>query len=302
MKTCSIWRALEVVGDVPVLLILESMWLGSSRFSELQERTGLLKALLSNRLKRLAEKEILVKRPALPPKRTIEYALTRKGADLFHVTLMLYRWERKWGTSEQRKSLRLKHDACGALLEPETACNHCAETFQIIDVEWSEGAGTGWMPATYQRRRNQTNYNLENPSLLKGSVELLGDRWAALVMRAVFIGRSKFDDILEDAGITPNTLSSRLKRLLSAGVLKSEPYQNNPIRLKYSLTRKGLEYYNVIMMLMIWGDKHYASAEGPPVDLIHKACGAEFSPHVICSSCREIVMAQDVSIVGRISN
>ena len=55
IRTCSIWRSLEVVGDTPTLLILEASWLGARRFDTLRERTGLLKALLSDRLKRLVE-------------------------------------------------------------------------------------------------------------------------------------------------------------------------------------------------------------------------------------------------------
>jgi len=296
VKACSIWRALEVVGDVPILLILESLWMGFSRFSELQEQTGLLKALLSNRLKRMVEKQILVRRRVHNTHNKIEYALTEKGIDLFYTTLMLYRWERRWGTSERRRNLRLKHDKCGAILEPETICTNCAKIFEITDTKWVEAEGTGWMPATYQRRRNQTSFDTQKPSLLKGSVELLGDRWSALVMRAIFTGKRRFDDILIDAGVPPNTLSDRLKKMMTSDVLKSQPYQDRPVRLEYTLTQKGIEYYNVIMMLMIWGDKYYASAGGPPVNLVHKTCGANLVPYVICGSCGDKVTPQDVSI------
>ena len=48
IRTCSIWRALEVVGDTSILLILEANWLGARRFEELRNRTGLLKPLLSD--------------------------------------------------------------------------------------------------------------------------------------------------------------------------------------------------------------------------------------------------------------
>ena len=53
IRTCSIWRALEVVGDTSVLLILEASWIGARRFDDFRARTGLLQTLLSDRLKRL---------------------------------------------------------------------------------------------------------------------------------------------------------------------------------------------------------------------------------------------------------
>ncbi len=50
IKACSIWRALDVLGDKPTLLILESYWLGTRRFSEFHKQTGLLKTVVSDRL------------------------------------------------------------------------------------------------------------------------------------------------------------------------------------------------------------------------------------------------------------
>lgn len=80
IRTCSVWRALEVVGDTPILLILEASWLGARRFDAFRTRTGLLKALLSNRLKRLVSLGLLEKRLycASPPRH--EYIMTKKEA------------------------------------------------------------------------------------------------------------------------------------------------------------------------------------------------------------------------------
>ena len=59
VRTCSIWRALEVFGDVPSLLILEAIWLGDLRFEAIRARTCLSKPLVSERLKSLVEHGII---------------------------------------------------------------------------------------------------------------------------------------------------------------------------------------------------------------------------------------------------
>lgn len=297
IKTCSIWRALEILGDTPILLILESMWLGSTRFKQLKDRTGLQKALLSNRLQRLIENGLLRKGEAADGSKHLEYGLTEKGVDLFPTVLTLYVWERKWGTADSRRNLELRHDACGVRLNPVPVCQSCRQPFDLRQVSFVEGPGTGLMPASYSRRRNQAAFQSGHPSLLRGSVEILGDRWSALIMRSVFTGLRRFDEIEADSGASPAIVADRLKALVESGVFRATPYQHHPVRNEYFLTRKGLEYYSVIMMLMLWGDKYYGVAEGPPVILTHTGCGARLIPEIGCDNCQNPVTPQNVSIV-----
>src|SRR4051794_21963083 len=113
IRTCSIWRALEVVGDTSILLILEASWIGARRFDQFRTRTGLLQALLSDRLKRLLAAGILEKTPysTAPPR--FEYHLTEKGQDLYWTALMMRRWDRRWGLGEGKLDIILRHRTCG---------------------------------------------------------------------------------------------------------------------------------------------------------------------------------------------
>ncbi|MEP2988153.1 MAG: helix-turn-helix domain-containing protein [Parasphingorhabdus sp.] len=296
IRTCSIWRALEILGDTPILLILESIWMGSSRFKELKDATGLQKALLSNRLVRLIDNQILRKASPADGKKHLEYRLTEKGVDLFQTVMSLYVWERQWGSSESRRNLELKHEICGASLIPLPVCSSCKETVSLRDISFVEGPGLGWMPASYSRRRNQVSFSSDKPSLLRGSVEILGDRWSALIMRAIFTELRRFDQIEADTGASPAIVTDRLKSLVDTGVLRAAPYQQNPLRHEYFLTKKGFDYYFVIMMLMLWGDKYYGAEEGPPVILTHVSCGNQLTPQMTCNGCHKALLPQTVSI------
>ncbi len=114
-------------------------------------------------------------------------------------------------------------------------------------------------------------------------------------MRSIFTGIVRFDDIRRDTAIATNVLAERLAWLTSFGVIRQVQYETNPPRYEYKLRRKGIDYYPALLMLMQWGDKYYASPEGPPLLLSHKSCGNEFHAIAVCSACREEVNAQDVT-------
>ena len=98
IRTCSIWRALEVVGDTPTLLILEAIWFGQRRFDAIRKNSGLQKALISNRLKKLTEANLLRKQAYTDSPPRFNYVLTDKGLALYWTSLMLLRWEQRWAT------------------------------------------------------------------------------------------------------------------------------------------------------------------------------------------------------------
>ena len=65
-----------------------------------------------------------------------------------------------------------------------------------------------------------------------------------------------------------NILSDRLKRLTDQGLVVRVPYQDNPPRFDYRLTRKGAELLPVIQALANWGAAHLDHAYDPPPVLL----------------------------------
>lgn len=295
IRTCSIWRALEVVGDTPTLLILEAGWLGARRFDGLRRRTGLLKALLSDRLKALVAAGLLERKlyASTPPRH--EYLLTAKGRDIYWTALMLLRWEQRWGAREGKIAVRLTHRACGHEFEPTPVCGSCGETIDATVVDWAPGPGVGTMIPEYSRRRQQRASSAGATSLFEEAARIMGDRWASLIMRSIFTGINRFEEIRADSAIATNILAERLAWLTSIRVIRQVQYAHNPPRFEYRLRRKGVDYYPALLMLLQWGDQYYSSSAGPPLLLNHRTCGRPLSPKVVCSHCRAPIVAGEVA-------
>lgn len=303
IRTCSIWRALEIVGDTPTLLILEASWLGARRFDDFWRETCLLKALLSDRLKRLVKAGIFEKQlySTTPPR--FLYRQTQKGLDLYPVALMLLQWEKYWGASTSdgqpesgtRRQITLTHKLCGHEFDAVPACGHCKQVIDATQVDWQEGPGVGSMAALYSRRRQQRDSSHNGSLLFDQAAQLTGDRWASLIMRSIFTGIRTFDEIRADTAIATNILSERLTWLTGIGVIRQHQYATGPVRHEYRLSRKGVAYYPALLMLMQWGDKYYVSPEGPPLLLTHRDCGAMLHTYIACSHCGSEVHSNDVA-------
>lgn len=298
VRTCSIWRALEVVGDVPTLLILEAIWLGDLRFGAIHERTGLSKPLVSERLKALIKNGLIKRVPYCETPLRYEFRLEQKGRDLFPVTMMLLRWEKLWSRHRDNVSIDLVHTACEKAAMPELRCGQCREKVQYRDIDWREGPGLGWMSPDYTRRRQQRNRSdlADTLTLFTDAAELLGDRWSSLVMRSAFTGLNRFDEMQGDSAMATNILSERLSWLVERDFLHAKAYQQAPARYAYYPTSKAYDYLPVLMMLQKWGDSYYAAEDGPPVILHHATCGARLDLIAACDKCGEKLKMRDVAI------
>jgi DNA-binding HxlR family transcriptional regulator len=137
-----------------------------------------------------------------------------------------------------------------------------------------------------------SDYSNQNCSIAR-TLELVGERWTILVLRDVFLGVRRFDEIQRDLGVARNVLSVRLDRLLDEGILVKTPYQERPVRYEYRLTDKGLDLWPVMEELRRWGDR-YAAMSGPPVVVRHRGCGGELGERRICERCGEALGIRDV--------
>jgi DNA-binding HxlR family transcriptional regulator len=122
------------------------------------------------------------------------------------------------------------------------------------------------------------------------AMEILGERWAFVVLREVFNGVRRFDDMRRHAAIPRQVLTDRLALLVEHDILRKEPYQapGQRVRHEYRLTPKGFDLYPVLVAIGQWGDRYLADPEGSPVEFAHLACGAPVSVVMRCDKGHDI--------------
>jgi DNA-binding HxlR family transcriptional regulator len=126
-------------------------------------------------------------------------------------------------------------------------------------------------------------------------LEVVGEWWTMLILRDAFLGVTRFDDFRRRLGISRNILQQRLTTLVHAGVLTRVPYSDHPPRVDYRLTDKGRDLWPVLVAMRQWGDAH-AAPSGPPVEVVHTACGSPDPLVLVCPSCGEAVGPRDVTV------
>jgi|SRR6266511_1967723 DNA-binding HxlR family transcriptional regulator len=128
------------------------------------------------------------------------------------------------------------------------------------------------------------------------AMEILGEKWTVVVLREVFNGIRRFDDMRERTGIPRQVLANRLASLVENGLLRREPYREPGARERheYRLTRKGFDIYPVLIAVKAWGDRYLVDPEGPPLEFVHRDCGAEVHGEIHCDAGHRLAEPRDV--------
>jgi DNA-binding HxlR family transcriptional regulator len=88
------------------------------------------------------------------------------------------------------------------------------------------------------------------------SLDVIGERWALLIVRELLLGPKRFNDLLAGlAGASPNVISQRLRELIGSGVIRQRDL-GPPARVRvYELTDWGRELEPVVLHLGQWGTR-----------------------------------------------
>jgi DNA-binding HxlR family transcriptional regulator len=125
------------------------------------------------------------------------------------------------------------------------------------------------------------------------TVDLVGEWWTPLILRDLFLGLRRFEDIRRDLGIATNVLTVRLERLVEHDIVTRRKYRDAPARFEYELTEKGRDLFPIMAALTAFGDK-WLAPQGAPLEMVHD-CGHVATPTVACDHCGEALTVDRVT-------
>lgn len=127
---------------------------------------------------------------------------------------------------------------------------------------------------------------------LAQALDVIGERWTLLILRDVFLGIRRFDQIQADLGIARNILTERLSRLVEEGILQKQHTQG--ARFEYVLTDKGRDLRTVMLSITHWGDKHHANPKGDRLTFVEVSTGEPIAPMAVRARDGRILGPDDV--------
>lgn len=122
------------------------------------------------------------------------------------------------------------------------------------------------------------------------ALEVLGDRWALMILRDAFDGLRRFSEFQKNLGLAKNILATRLKLLLESGLLQLQPASDGSAYKEYVLTDKGRSVFPIVVGLRQWGERFLFEPGEARSELIDSASGKPIETL--------LVRAQDSRVVG----
>jgi len=282
---------LHVLGDRWSVALILGAFIGVQRFDDLQTRLGIPRQTLTERLKALLALGLFEQRAYQERPVRMGYHLTEKGLSLYTHVLMMWVWERRWGSRQLALPYKLVHSSCGHSFVPTLVCNTCGDKVGISDLVFSLSINDVLQANGPQRLRSVRLSAQENAQMGLG---LRLDRWSILIVSSVLLGCHYFDQISHVLGIGSSVLARRLASMVDAGLLICQADLADARRKIYRLTPASRDLFAYIMCFSNWASRHHFH-QPSSISPTHKECGKPFIPSVVCSHCSEPLHPHKVS-------
>ena len=133
------------------------------------------------------------------------------------------------------------------------------------------------------------------------TLDIVGEKWALLAIREVFLGDRRFDEMVRRTGAPRDTLAARLRTLVAAGILERRQYSDHPARFEYHLTERrpgpvpGHRHADALGRQVPGRRRRPAAGPGA------HAAGTGWSPQLTCQACGEPLESGQARIVRQVS-
>ena len=143
--TCSVAQCLELVGERWTPLIIRDLLFGVTRFEDLQQRLGISRNVLVDRLRDLEDHGLVTRSRYQTNPERFDYVLTDKGADLWPVVAAMREWGNRWAAPEG-PPVEIEHRGCSPRVQIVPACSVCGQSVTHDELIATDGPGIGDQP------------------------------------------------------------------------------------------------------------------------------------------------------------
>ncbi|RJL49762.1 winged helix-turn-helix transcriptional regulator [Pectobacterium carotovorum] len=128
------------------------------------------------------------------------------------------------------------------------------------------------------------------------ALDVVGDRWALLIIRDAFDNRRRFGDFQRSLGVAKNILTDRLRALVEEGILSVQPVSEGSAYQEYILTPKGEQLFPLVVALRQWGEQQLFAEGEPHSLLLDKHTGQPLQTMLPHSAAGQLVVGQDTFV------
>lgn len=295
----AIGRMLGLLGDEWNLLILQQALMGASRYRHFTDRLPISHAVLTSRLRALCDADLLTHRRDDTGAQRAKYLPTPRSRSLWPVLVCIWEWERTWVAERTTQLPVMRHRDCGQDFSPLLRCTRCCTGVSIGDVDFSPGPSGSWdrsAPRAATRRRAEREPARGQAGLFAETMSVFGNRWAAALLLAAFLGTSRFTDFQDQLGAPASVLSERLQTFCAIGILRAAP-ASAADRTAYLLTDKGGALIAVLLTALQWAQRWFRAPEGPALTIVHHGCGTALEAELACGRCGQRLRGAALDVI-----
>ncbi len=284
-------HGLMVLGERWTMAVMMGAFTGVNRFDDWQTRLGIPRPTLANRLKALVALGLMRQRPYQERPRRMGYHLTAAGTKLYPHVLMVWLWERRWGSRRSQLPDSLFHRSCHHAFMPTLTCAACGDKVGVNDLQLTLEPN---LQLLAQAGKSGRAARLASSGSASMSLGLRVDRWSLMIVTAVVLGCHYFDQLLHVLGIASSVLARRLGGMVEAGLLLAQPDTHDARRTVYRLTPSSRDLFGYLVCFSNWAAREYLH-QPSSIRPVHKACGQPFTPRVACNACGDAVEPWNVA-------
>jgi DNA-binding HxlR family transcriptional regulator len=127
-------------------------------------------------------------------------------------------------------------------------------------------------------------------------LDALGDPWVLLILREALCGVRRFDDFRKILGAADNILTTRLKKMVKAGLLRRVAYtEGKSPKYEYVPTKAGTEALPILHAFARWAETHARKKDVRAFEIVCRNCGRRSSTGESCSECGKPLTAASVT-------